>query len=103
MKPYRENGSHIGQINSCNLVPEVGINLPTYLLNWPPHTSQTLPHSTLYELPIGKSSKNIKIRIFPLNVKNHYIVKIYVLTMAALFWTIFQGKTLLKTPVMGRP
>ena len=54
-------------------------------------------------LPIGKSSKNIKIKYFPLNMEITYIVRIYILTMATLFWSIFYGKPCVKTPVMGWP
>ena len=49
------------------------------------------------KLPIGKSSKDIKIRIFPVNTKNTYIViihiYIYILTMSPLAWPIFPSKT----------
>ena len=56
-----------------------------------------------YMLPIGKSSKNIKFTGFPMKVKNSYIVRIYILTMATYFWSIFHGKTLLKSIVTGWP
>ena len=39
--------------------------------------SSWIPFGGLEDLPIGKSSENIKIRIFPLNIKNTYIVRVY--------------------------
>ena len=51
-------------------------------------------------IPIGKSSKNIEFSIFPLNMGNTGIVRIYIyiyiyiyiLTMVPLLWPIFHGK-----------
>ena len=60
-------------------------------------------YQQVQKVPIGKSSKNIKIRIFPLKVKNTGIVRIYILTMVPLLWPIFPLKSLLKPAGMECP